>query len=69
MKTNAGSSPPKVLDRILTYIQNVGTNSVFKQHFSSKALGVLFVDGIFLVRIINTCISLGVAIKYYPDNL
>lgn len=46
----------------LKNIRNVGTNSVFKQRFTSKY-------EIFLIRIINTCISLGVAIKYHPDNL
>lgn len=47
----------------LKKIREIGPNSMFKQRFSSKALGVLFGDEIFLIRMMNTCIALGVAVK------
>ena len=41
---------------------------MFKQRFSSKSLGVLFGDEIFLIRMLNTIAALGVAVKYFPDS-
>lgn len=53
----------------LKIIKKIDNNSMFKQRFTSKSLGVLFSDEIFLYRILNTCIALGIAIKYFPENL
>ena len=53
----------------LKKIRNVGNNSVFKQRYSSKSLGVLFSDEISIIRILNTIVALSIAVKYYPDNL
>lgn len=53
----------------LKIVKNIGNDSVFKQRFTSKSIGVLFADEIFLIRIINTCIGLGVAVKYHYENL
>lgn len=48
----------------LLKIREVGHNSMFKQRFTSKFLGVLFGDEIFLIRILSTIISLVVGLKY-----
>lgn len=42
---------------------------MFKQCYTSKSIGALFADEIFLMRIMNTLIGLGIAIKYYAHNL
>lgn len=53
----------------LLKIYKVNSESMFKQRYSSKSLGVLFGEEIFLMRILNTIAALGVAVKYFPDSL
>ena len=53
----------------LDIIHNIESNSVFKQRFSQNAIGVLFSDEIWLIRMLNTCIGLGVAILYHSEFL
>lgn len=53
----------------LQVIHKIDSNSLFKQRYSEKSLGVLFSDEIFLKRIMNTIIGLAISIKYFKGNL
>ncbi|KAK8895862.1 hypothetical protein M9Y10_013748 [Tritrichomonas musculus] len=58
-----------IFKKHLEIIRNVDKNSMFKQRYTSKCLGVLFADEIFLMRIMNTIVGLAIAIRFFPEDL